>query len=265
MKSGKGSFSLFKRSFSSANRGTRLLRHEELECRALLSITTGEYEQIRTDLADFELPAQMEDINIIELTDLTAAGLQSAINTAAQTEKSDLLLFRSSEGNNTISLAGETIYVNIDADNYGQLILYGGADSSLNISVGGKDAPAFAFAMGDVKLANFNLVDIDLSVSLGAFATSSLVGNHFEVKNVNLCDINGNSVNPDEITLNKDAENKQKIEASANGSYSSGTKWEDCDMSNNYAVIFAGGANAEDNHYRYYSAVLDLYTVLSTE
>lgn len=267
MKSGKGSFSTFKRSLFLGKKGSgsRLLRHEELESRCLLSITTGEYDQIRTDLADFDLPANMVDINIIEITDLTANGLQNAINTAAQTEKDDLLLFRDSNGNNTLSLAGETIYVNIDSKNYGDLILCGGVNTSFNISVGGENAPAFAFAKGSIKLANFNITDIDLSNSFGVIATTSLMETNYETKNLNLFDINGYSIDTNAIVQNKIEEDILKINSFANGTYSSNSVWKDRDMSTNYAVIFAGGGDLYNNHYRYYAAVLDLYTILSTE
>ncbi|MDR1493669.1 MAG: hypothetical protein LBT05_13245 [Planctomycetaceae bacterium] len=63
----------------------RSLRLEPLEDRALLSVSTAEFDAIRQQYPDLELSANIGSYNVIEITSdqLNDAKLRSAIQTAA--------------------------------------------------------------------------------------------------------------------------------------------------------------------------------------
>ena len=80
---------------------------EALEARTLLSVSPVEYATIRSTYADFVLPADMDQVNIIEIrTDqLSVANLKGAITAAAGKALPDLVVVRTSDTQNTITYA----------------------------------------------------------------------------------------------------------------------------------------------------------------
>jgi len=70
---------------------TRPLRMEPLEERQMLSVSAAEFGAVRSQYPDLNLPANISDYNVIEITasQLTATNLQNAVNTAAPLTVSD--------------------------------------------------------------------------------------------------------------------------------------------------------------------------------
>ena len=111
----------------------RKLSLEALEERQLLSVNpigSAEYQDIRASYASLSLPEDFNKINVIEITDLTAASLQAAFDQAAQTTTDDLVVLRTDSDNYTLNLESTAVTVNIDSTNYGKLTVVGfGSDA----------------------------------------------------------------------------------------------------------------------------------------
>ena len=111
----------------------RSLRLESLEERALLSVTplsSDEYADLRAQYADFNLPEDMADLNVITL-DLAEGNnlstLRSAISTAGSTAKSDLIVVRTNDTANTIKYtdASDELLIIIDSTTKGSVTIVG--------------------------------------------------------------------------------------------------------------------------------------------
>ena len=102
-------FSFGKGRKSQSQSSKRSLRMETLEERALLSaapLSTSEYANLRAEYAEFNLPANMNNLNVITLDLAQGDGLsqlKSAISTAGTTTKSDLIVVRTSNTANTLT------------------------------------------------------------------------------------------------------------------------------------------------------------------
>lgn len=120
-----------------------LLRLESLEERALLSavpLSASEYADLRAQYADFNLPENMEDMNVITLDLAEGDGLtalQDAITTAGTTEKSDLIVVRTSETANTLTYTSDEneLYIEIDANDFGSVTIVGWGVQNLMLDV----------------------------------------------------------------------------------------------------------------------------------
>ena len=92
---------------------------ESLEARTLLSVSPVEYATIRSTYADFVLPADMAQVNIIEIMadQLSLANLRGAITAAAGTLLPDLVVVRTSDTQNTITYTSfaDALGINIPA------------------------------------------------------------------------------------------------------------------------------------------------------
>ena len=115
------------------NHKSKRLTLEQLESRDLLSVSPWEYKQILQMHPEFDLPETASDVNIIELdaNSLSADNLQSAIDQAAQTPQDDLIVVRTTEKSNTVSIAN-TISVNLDSSEKGAVTFVSLTDSSEN-------------------------------------------------------------------------------------------------------------------------------------
>ncbi len=129
----------------------RKLGLESLEERQLLSVNpigNAEYQDIRDSYSDISLPEDLSQINVIELTDLSAASLQAAVDFAATTESDDLIVVRTDSENYTIDLESTAITINIDSEKYGELTILGRGTDVLTIEA--VDSNAFTVLNGDV-------------------------------------------------------------------------------------------------------------------
>ena len=96
----------------------RALRLEALENRELLSVNPAEYSAIREAYDQIALPESLDDVNVIELPELTSEALQAALADAAATPVDDLVVVNPELlGETTLSLENATIVVDFDALN----------------------------------------------------------------------------------------------------------------------------------------------------
>jgi len=115
---------------------SRRLLFESLEPRELLTVSTGEFNDIRSLYADLHLSANMADYNIIEITAAQLSSdvaLRSAITTAATTTKGDLIVVRTTALQNSITLSGTELSIGIDAAIYGSVTIVSLGTNSLTI------------------------------------------------------------------------------------------------------------------------------------
>jgi hypothetical protein len=84
----------------------RRLRMECLENRELLSVTTGDFADIRANYADLNLSANAADYNLIEIqsSNLTEQNLRSAIVSAGNTNVVDIVVLRTTSSQHTLDL-----------------------------------------------------------------------------------------------------------------------------------------------------------------
>ena len=119
----------------------RVLRMEFLEERTLLSampLTSGEYTELTSKYSAIALPETMDDLNIITLDIAEGDGLtelRSAIETAGTTEKSDLIVVRTSADANTLTYTSSTdaLSISINSSAYGSLTIVGLGDTPLTL------------------------------------------------------------------------------------------------------------------------------------
>ena len=98
-------------------------------------LTQAEFNTIRTKYADLGLTANMSDYNIIvinadQLSD--AQNLFNALSQAATTAKSDLIVCRTTQAQNTILLAGNELAINHSTTNFGSTFIVGLSDDGSN-------------------------------------------------------------------------------------------------------------------------------------
>ncbi|MBE6425497.1 MAG: hypothetical protein E7029_05835 [Planctomycetaceae bacterium] len=114
---------------------------EFLEERTLLSampLTSGEYTELTSKYSAIALPETMDDLNIITLDIAEGDGLtelRSAIETAGTTEKSDLIVVRTSADANTLTYTSSTdaLSISINSSAYGSLTIVGLGDTPLTL------------------------------------------------------------------------------------------------------------------------------------
>ncbi len=86
-----------------------------------------DYEAIRTEYADLNLPKLESDMNIIEISndELSLANLKAAIETAKTTQKDDLIVVRTTATNNTINYTSEMdeILIDVASTAYGSITI----------------------------------------------------------------------------------------------------------------------------------------------
>jgi len=144
----------------SQNKGVqkRHLRLEALEERALLAVSVGEFNQIREMYPDLNLSANMTDYTVIEVTaaNLSEQFLRNSINLAAITTKSDLIVVRTTTTQNTITLSGTALAINIDATTNGSVTIVSFGEEKLTIDADGQ-SQVFNIQDSTVALAGLTI------------------------------------------------------------------------------------------------------------
>ena len=227
---------------------SRKLRMESLEDRALLRVMPFEYDALRDANPEIGLPADRSDVNIVELTELTRAALQKAVDLAATTPQDDLIYVRTTEDASTIDLI-EGVAISIDAENFGSLTIAASKETPVNFSVAGLDGAALTINAGVVVLANANFVDVD-AAERGESAAAVVVAEgkgRYVPANVSAF-----------AAQDADAERFSASRLDAK------TQTNDAErLQNNYAVLFYGGGDPQANDERYLANLQDLYEVLT--
>ncbi|MBR0226434.1 MAG: hypothetical protein IJL92_10290, partial [Thermoguttaceae bacterium] len=261
-----------RRSEKRAPRGTSL-RFEALENRELLSVNAADYAQLRESFDQLALPENFNDVNVIELSALTAEALQNAINDAATTPQDDLIVVDPTElGENTLSLADATIVVDFDASEFGAVTLVSTGDERLQISVNPEDY-SFDFRSGVLNFAGLDFVavaDMGLLCTIDAQALDAELVDSLE-QDVRYFDVDGLELI--EETRGGDVfdsfENVYAMQDGVELEIQEATWNRDGAWTNNYAVIFIGHYNdATENAYfkrlatRLYNTLIDDYGLL---
>ena len=102
----------------------RRLALESLENRELLSVSTTDFDAIKSQYADLNL-TNYADYNFIEIqaNNLTDAALRNAITEATGTAKSDIIVLRTTDEHNKIMLSNGALTIDIDAETYGSIAI----------------------------------------------------------------------------------------------------------------------------------------------
>ena len=147
---------------------SRRLHVESLESREMLSISPADYDSIRATYPDLNLSAEMDDYNVIEITSdqLTDANLREAIETAGATAENDLIVLRTTDSQNTITLSGTELSIDINADELGSVTIVSLGDEKLTIDANQKSRVLSVAESSEVGLAGLVVTDGRPNISL---------------------------------------------------------------------------------------------------
>ncbi|MDO4558460.1 MAG: hypothetical protein Q4C47_05805, partial [Planctomycetia bacterium] len=265
---------------------------ESLEDRRLLSISAAEYELLRTTYTDFDLPEEMSTLVTTDLgaDELTRENLQSALDRAATTPQTDLILLRAGEPGDCLDLNDTSLVVNVDSSRYGDVVIVSLPDQPVNVLACNGGESSFRTDSGNLRLGGIHLTGIDMSdiTNLESqFVVTSSPGITAETAtldsmNVCLYDTDGNDVTDlDTYTLNVTKMVNEINAAVADTGNSTVTGGEGVDgetgltvydgnsvtddTAENYVVIFVGGYNASYNRLYYYLEMVRLYNICVTQ
>ena len=152
-----------------------------------LALTEDEYSRVRVKYPELELTENRSDYNVIVLRELSDAELRRAITIAGNTRESDLIIARATANDNTITLNGTEIAINIKAGERGSVILVSLGDENLKIDAD-KKSRVFVLSPGsEAKIAGLTMmngfeghggvifvVDASLNVSKTVFTGNSV-------------------------------------------------------------------------------------------
>jgi len=113
----------------------RICRIEELENREMLSVTIGDFNVLREQYSELTLRDDFDSYNFIEIEahELTSDKLRLAITTAGTTEKDDIIVVRTTTTQNTITLGGTELAININASQFGSVSIVSLGTDTLTI------------------------------------------------------------------------------------------------------------------------------------
>jgi hypothetical protein len=136
------------------------LRIESLEDRLLLAVTATDYENIRANYEEFALPSSKSDVNVIEIesNSLSIENLKEAITQAAATAEDDLIVLRTTVGNNILlfSSVDDAMTISIDSSAYGSLTIVAYGTNPLTIDAAGYST-LLTVDEGQVNFGNLTL------------------------------------------------------------------------------------------------------------
>lgn len=232
---------------------------EQLEDRMLLSVTPTEYAELRAQYSDFQLSENLSDVNIIELTDLTAASLQAAIDAASETVLNNLIVLRTKEDTAVMNLSGVTLTLDCDSSLFGSVTVVSLGTSDLRIAINDYPSASVRVQQGNLSLGGLVFTGFDAEDSLDERRTFTVCswGSHLTVLHVALADESG-VVFCSEFEFYEadlDVESITITGAAANGLSTNVTV-------TNYAVLFSGGVSAFNNYRYYYDEIVTMYNVL---
>ncbi|MBQ9875219.1 MAG: hypothetical protein IJM30_12235 [Thermoguttaceae bacterium] len=143
---------------------TRKTRFESLEDRALLSVSTAEYEAIRAEYPELALPETAKELNVVDVdaAALTCSELQALVDAAAKTTADELIVVRTSSSARVLALEGNPIRIAADSELFGAVSIVGfsglGEPSVPLVVDTGSMSRAFSISSSRVGLANMELV-----------------------------------------------------------------------------------------------------------
>ena len=143
------------------SRASRRLRHllfEPLEERQMLAITPADFNAIKAAYPDLQLTA-MSDYNVMEITaaELSDAKLREKIAEAGTTPQNDLIVLRTTATQNTITLNGSELAININAANFGSITIVSLGEEKLTIDANQKSRVFNIASTSTVALAGLTI------------------------------------------------------------------------------------------------------------
>ncbi|MBR5415341.1 MAG: fibronectin type III domain-containing protein [Thermoguttaceae bacterium] len=137
------------------------LRMESLEDRLLLAVTATDYQNICANYEEFGLPSSSDDVNIIEIeaADLTIDALKDAIGQAAASEQDDLIILRTTAGQNVLlfSAAEDALTIEIDPVKNGSITIVAYGTTPLTLDASGYARPLTVGGGSRLNLGNITL------------------------------------------------------------------------------------------------------------
>ena len=155
---------------------SRKLRLEGLEERQLLSVSAAEFAAIREAYSKLDLQESASDLNVVEIQaeDVSYASITRAIQEAAATPESDLIVLRTDAANYQLDLGDATIAIDVDSAASGSITLASFGPRALQIATTSHEG-VFSISSGDVRLGGFALVGFSDYGARELVATSELV------------------------------------------------------------------------------------------
>ena len=208
--------------------------------------TSVEYDVFRGQYAQLDLPASLEDVNVVELTDWSAQGLQSALEIARQTPTDDIILLDASKfANAPLDLSNVSFNFDLNFEESGIVTIASYGNARANIRVNPNDV-TFNITDGRLQFGGLDLIGVNSETSTyQAVSTPSSNGYDgvFAWDDVNWFSMNGKAIDFDADSQNVPVHL---------GDYSE----------NDYAFIFISGQNPEKNLYAFYQTMKECYADL---
>ncbi|MDR2168551.1 MAG: fibronectin type III domain-containing protein, partial [Planctomycetaceae bacterium] len=197
----------------------RKLQFETLESRELLSVSFAEFDAIRSQYADLELSANMNDYNVIEITaaQLSDANLRNAITTAGTTTKNDLIVIRNNK-NAIVDLKDKSLEINIDTTIFGSIGIVSLGQNKLQLQ-SNSSSGVISVLQGDLILGGVVLTGTENSQQ-ESLDTSALLqtGINADVQTSQVIKITENSNRAGNFTIFTDANTSTKLQSTSGGS-----------------------------------------------
>lgn len=150
----------------------RGLRLESLENRELLSVSAAEFDAIRAQYEDLNLSSNYADYNFIDIqaNSFNDQALRDAIDAASDTQKHDIIVFRTTSGSNTLRL-DSTVSILSSASKYGSgmngitFVSYDGTGNNTSLTIDAANQRGFDIRSIDVAFAGINVKNAKLTLA----------------------------------------------------------------------------------------------------
>jgi len=208
--------------------------------------SSTEYDALRQRYDDLSLPESFADVNIVVPTDWTAQALVDAIEVARSTSCDDVILLDPEKYSNaSLDLSNDVVTLDVDYESSGAISIVSRGTDRAQIVANYYDV-TFDATAGLTQLGGFDFVEVNPYVPTCQATSTSAIGifpTAIETQNVGAYTWTGVSV----------ADAAQNFALAAKPTVSA------TPHSNDYALLFVGGAGAKSNYERYYHTLRDYY------
>ena len=208
-------------------------------------LSSAEYEQLRQRYDELTTPESMADVNIVIPTDWTAAALLNAIEIARSTPGDDVILLDPSQYSlEPLDLSEVSITLDVDYETSGAISILSRGMDRAEIKVNDSESTFHAVA-GWTQFGGFDFIDVNPEVSAYQATVSPAMGifpTTVVTQSVGMYTPAGISIGGGSKDFEREAPT-----VSANPSAS------------DYALLFVGGGNAENNVDEFYVTLRDYY------
>ncbi|MDO5308329.1 MAG: fibronectin type III domain-containing protein [Planctomycetia bacterium] len=246
----------------------RKLKLENLESREMLSVSPVDYQTLQQTYDQLQLTPDYDQVNLIELSELSAQSLQEALNQAAQTEQDDVIVLNTELfANQRLELNDTTITVNVDSLTHGDVYILSYGQERASIAVN-ETQLSFDVRSGNVFLGGVDFVDIASPKLLYQVSNSLAVDApqmQFTGQDLGYYSVSGEDLavlySPDYYT--QIAKNQIRNAFTVKNGLSDNGNVTNSVNSNDYAVLFIGGYDADNLRDYYYDVLVDVYKTLT--